>query len=358
MTRNFAAIACAIASALLFGASTPLAKSLGGSLRDGPAAPILLAGLLYLGSGLGLCLVRLVRDRGWRATGLAKGETRWLMLAILFGGILAPVALMAGLAHTSGTSASLLLNLEAVLTALIAWRVFREHTDRRVVVGMIAIVAGGIVLVWPTGATGSNTHDEAVGIACVALACLGWAIDNNLTRKVSASDALFLAGIKGLTAGVVNTLLALALGATLPSAGTASATMAVGLLGYGVSLVLFVLALRGLGTARTGAYFSSAPFIGAALSLMLLHETVPATFWIALALMAFGVWLHLTERHEHEHTHSPLDHQHRHVHDAHHQHTHDFPWDGTEPHAHPHSHAALTHTHAHFPDVHHRHRHK
>lgn len=339
----------AISAACLFGASTPLAK-----LMVGETSPVLLGGLLYLGSGLGLALTRVVRDRGWHSPGLASKEWPWLMGAILFGGILGPVALMFGLANTSGAAASLLLNLEAVLTALIAWVVFKENADRRIILGMIAIVTGGVLLsVQPGGADSGNM----LGSAAIAVACLCWAIDNNLTRKVSASDALFIAGSKGLIAGAVNCTLALGLGNIFPTTPTTSMIMALGFIGYGVSLVLFVLALRGLGTARTGAYFSTAPFIGAFVALVVLGESVSPTFWLAGALMAWGVWLHLTEKHDHEHTHEPLEHAHTHDHDEHHQHEHDFAWDGSEPHSHRHTHTVVTHKHPHFPDLHHRHSH-
>lgn len=339
----------ALVAAALFGASTPLAKLLG---VDTP--PILLAGLLYLGSGVGLTLVRLVRDRGWQRPRLPAGEWPWLLGAIFFGGVLAPVALMFGLTRTAGATASLMLNLESVLTAVLAWVVFKENADRRIVIGMIAIVLGGVVLSWPQETT--TAHDW-IGPLAVAFACLCWAIDNNLTRKVSASDALFIAGSKGLAAGVVNGGLALAIGSQLPALGTLGSILLVGFLGYGVSLVLFVLALRGLGSARTGAYFSTAPFLGAAVAILMLGESVSVMFLLAAALMALGVWIHLMENHVHEHQHEPLDHSHRHTHDEHHQHEHDFEWDGTEPHSHPHVHAPIRHSHAHFPDVHHRHRH-
>ncbi len=342
-------VLCAIAAAALFGASTPLAK-----LLIGAASPLLLGGLLYLGSGLGLALARLIRDRGWQSSGITHGEWPWLFGAILFGGVLGPVALMFGLSETSGSTASLLLNLEAVLTAVIAWVVFKENTDRRIVLGMVAIVAGGVLLSWLPDASGGNGW---LGPFAIVLACLCWAIDNNLTRKVSASDALFIAGSKGLIAGLVNCALALSLGATIPDAATTATVMTLGLMGYGVSLVLFVLALRGLGTARTGAYFSTAPFIGAFLAVVVLGESVGPTFWLASALMAWGVWLHLTEKHEHEHTHEPVGHSHVHRHDAHHEHEHDCTDDDREPHSHHHTHAAVTHKHPHFPDVHHRHAH-
>lgn len=341
----------ALLAAALFGASTPFAKLLLGDL-----SPWLLAGLLYLGSGLGLAAARLIRDRGWQPSGLATGEWPWLLGAIFFGGVLGPLALMFGLTRTSGSAASLLLNLEAVLTAVIAWLVFKENADRRIVLGMFAIVAGGVVLSWSSGP--AETHDW-LGPLAIAAGCLCWAIDNNLTRRVSASDALFIACAKGGVAGTVNVGLAFMLGASLPGVQLLLGTMVVGLLGYGISLVLFVLALRGLGTARTGAYFSTAPFIGAAVSLLLLGESTSPAFWLAAALMAWGVWLHLSEHHEHEHGHEPVEHSHRHTHDEHHQHQHqhDQAWAGDEPHAHQHRHEALVHKHPHFPDTHHRHPH-
>ena len=339
----------ALLAAALFGASTPFAKLLVGEIL-----PWLLAGLLYLGSGLGLAVVRLARDRGWTPSGLANGEWPWLLGAIFFGGVLGPLALMFGLTRTSGSTASLLLNLEAVLTAVIAWVVFKESAGRRIVLGMLAIVAGGVVLSWSGG--DAETRD-GVGPLAIVVACLCWAIDNNLTRRVSASDALFIAGAKGAVAGSVNVVLAFALGASLPGGPMLLGTLAVGLLGYGISLALFVLALRGLGAARTGAYFSTAPFIGAAVSVVLLGESTSTAFWIAFVLMAWGVWLHLTEHHEHEHVHESMEHRHRHVHDAHHQHAHAFAWTGDEPHEHWHRHEAMVHKHPHFPDIHHRHPH-
>ena len=348
MMKNTSVIHALLAAAL-FGASTPFAK-----LLLGEVSPWLLAGLLYLGSGFGLVLARLLRDRGWKPSGLTAGEWPWLLGAIFFGGVLGPLALMFGLTHTSASTASLLLNLEAVLTAVIAWVVFKENADRRIVLGMLAIVAGGVVLAWPDGQGGAT---DWLGPLAIVGACLCWAIDNNLTRRVSASDALFIAGTKGAMAGVVNAGLALALGASLPAALILVGTLSVGLLGYGISLVFFVLALRGLGTARTGAYFSIAPFIGTAVSLALLGESTSAAFWLAAALMGWGVWLHLTEHHEHEHNHEPMEHSHRHVHDAHHRHQHDFAWNGDESHEHWHRHEAMVHKHPHYPDTHHRHKH-
>jgi drug/metabolite transporter (DMT)-like permease len=343
-------IAAALAAAALFGASTPLAKAL---LRD--LSPVLLAGLLYLGSGVGLGLIRITRDRGWHTPPMTRKEWFWLLLAIGFGGVLGPLALMLGLTRTAAAIASLLLNLEAVLTALLAWIVFRENTDRRMVLGMLLIVAGAVLLALPGSSQGAHL---SWGALLIAGACLCWALDNIFTRKVSASDALFIGGLKGLIAGIVNGGIALTLGARLPSTAAITEAMTVGLLGYGISLVLFVLALRGLGSARTGAYFSTAPFIGAAIAILAFGEHASGMFWLAAALMGAGVWLHLTERHEHLHTHEPITHTHRHVHDEHHQHVHDFDWDGREPHTHEHTHAPLTHSHPHYPDIHHQHKHE
>lgn len=282
--------ALALAAAALFGASTPLAKAL---LRD--VSPALLAGLLYLGSGVGLTLIRLVRDRGWRMPNLHGREWLWLLLAIAFGGVLGPLAMMLGLAHTSAAAAALLLNLEAVLTAALAWIAFGENANRRIVIGMVLIVLGAVLL----GAASPAELTRASygwGALLIAAACLCWALDNNLTRKVSASDAVFIAGAKGLAAGVVNVAIAvLAAHTPWPAAAVIGRALAVGLLGYGVSLVLFVLALRGVGAARTGAYFSTAPFIGAAIAIAFFGERTSAAFWLAALLMAVGVWLHLTE---------------------------------------------------------------
>lgn len=283
-----------------------------------------------------------------------RRDWAWFAGAIAAGGIIAPVFLMYGLQRASASSASLLLNLEAVLTAVLAWIVFRENAGWRPVIGMALIVAGGAVLVWPQGAADGA---GLLGTCLIAAACLGWAIDNNLTRKISAADADFIAGTKGLVAGSTNMLLALALGATPPAATLFASAMTIGLFGYGLSLVLFVQALRGLGSARAGAYFATAPFLGAAIAVVILHEPTPGGFWLSALLMAGGVALHLTERHSHRHAHEMLAHEHPHSHDAHHRHGHDFPWDGVEPHTHEHRHEALVHEHPHYPDLHHRHEH-
>ncbi len=344
-------VANALIAAALFGASTPLAKLL---LDD--LSPVLLAGLLYLGSGLGLSAWWALRGhfapRG-RESGLGPRDLPWLAAAIGAGGVIGPVLLMLGLARLPAASASLLLNLEGVFTALLAWFVFREHFDRRIALGMFSIVAGGVLLSSPI----ISGLESSWWSLAIAGACLAWAVDNNLTRRISTGDPVQIAGIKGLVAGLVNTGIALAAGEALPSVSVTLAATLAGALGYGVSLVLFVLALRHLGTARTGAYFSTAPFVGAALSMALLAEAPGAGFWLAAAFMGAGVWLHLAERHEHDHIHERLAHSHRHAHDSHHRHAHEFPWDDTEPHAHFHAHAPLMHRHPHYPDIHHHHGH-
>lgn len=341
----------ALAAALLFGASTPLAKLLVGNM-----SPLLLAGLLYLGSGFGLGLLLLTRcardPQASRHMRIPPGEWPWLIGAIVSGGVIGPALMMLGLTRTDGATASLLLNVEGALTATIAWLVFKENADRGIVLGMACIVAAGVLLSWEPGGTSLSA-----GALLIIGACLAWAIDNNLTRRVSTNDAMLVACLKGLLAGACNSALALAGGAGLPGAAAMLGSLAVGFLGYGLSLTLFVLALRSLGTARTGAYFSVAPLFGVVVSLALWPHAPGVLFWIAAALMAAGVWLHVRERHEHTHRHEPLEHAHRHRHDDHHRHAHDFDWDGREPHTHPHRHEGLVHKHPHYPDIHHRHGH-
>jgi drug/metabolite transporter (DMT)-like permease len=342
-------IAYALLGAALFGTSTPIAKVLVGEI-----GPLMLAGLLYAGSGLGLGLWLVLRRwlRRAQRPSLSASDARWLAAAVLSGGVVAPVLLMWGLSAAPASAVSLLLNLEGVFTALLAWFVFRENFDRRVMLGMFLIVCGGLLLSWPSGGISTSRASLAV-----AGACLCWAVDNNLTRKISAGDPVQIAGIKGLAAGAINLCASISFGSALPEPPSALAAAAVGFLGYGVSLVFFVVALRMLGTARTGAYFATAPFIGAAVSFALLGEAPDALFWIAAALMAVGVALHLSERHGHQHRHEALAHVHAHTHDEHHRHEHDFAWDGTEPHSHEHDHVPMTHSHEHYPDIHHRHGH-
>jgi drug/metabolite transporter (DMT)-like permease len=342
-------IACAIGSAVLFGASTPFAKRLLPSVD-----PVLMAGLLYVGSGLGLAAYRVARGHqaGTEAR-LARRDLSWLVAAIVCGGVLGPGLLMVGLSRTPASSASLLLNLEGVFTVLLAWFVFKENFDRRIAVGMALISTGAFTLSW----SGRPELGVPWGALAITGACLAWAADNNLTRHVSAADPVQIAMLKGLGAGAANTGLALSLGAKLPSAGSLAAVAVIGFLGYGVSLVLFILALRNLGTARTGAYFSVAPFLGASVAIVWLHDAFTASFAIAALLMAAGVWLHLTERHLHEHTHEAMEHEHLHDHDAHHQHAHGSNDPAGPSHSHRHRHDPLTHSHPHYPDLHHRHDH-
>ncbi|WP_396658110.1 DMT family transporter [Microbacterium sp.] len=333
-------------AAILFGAGTPVAKML---LDD--ASPWMLAGLLYIGSGVGLGVYRVLR-RSPRVR-LARREMPYLAGAILFGGVLGPVLLLVGLSNLPASGASLLLNAEAVLTAVIAWVVFREHVSVRTAVGMLVIVAGAAVLTVPSGIEFGSVWPSLAVIA----ACLCWAVDNNLTRAISHVDAVWTAAVKGGVAGPVNLALALLLGASLPAVGNVLAAMGVGLFAYGVSLVLFIVSMRHVGTARAGAYFSIAPFFGAALAVGL-GEPVTVPLAVAATLMGLGVWLHVTERHSHLHTHEAITHEHMHTHDEHHQHHHDEPIPAGTRHSHPHTHEAITHEHPHFPDAHHRHRHR
>lgn len=339
-------VQAALASAVLFGAGTPLAKLLLGTVN-----PWLLAGLLYAGSGLGLMLFRVLSRRP--RVRLPSSDRWWLVGATACGGVLAPVLLMLGLSAMPASSASLLLNAEAVFTAALAWLVFREPVDRRLLLGMLLIVAGAMVL----SAPGATSADAVWPSLAVLGACLAWAVDNNLTRRVALNDATWLASVKGLVAGPVNLGLGLLVGAALPTPDGAAAAMLVGFFAYGVSLALFIVGMRQLGTARAGAYYSIAPFFGAAVAVTLGE---PPT-WPLLAagtLMAIGVWLHLSERHAHRHTHPAVTHAHWHSHDVHHDHEHaDGPVPAGVRHFHGHTHAELVHEHEHYPDAHHRHDH-
>jgi drug/metabolite transporter (DMT)-like permease len=341
--------ALALGAALLFGIATPCSKLLIGSID-----PQMLAGLLYLGAGIGLATVHFGRGAlGVPApeAPLKAADLPWLAIVILFGGVLGPLFLMLGVARTDASSASLLLNLEGLATMAIAWIVFRENVDRRLLVGALSILAGAVVLSWHGGSLSLDG-----GSLFIVAACLSWGIDNNLTRKLSAADPVVIAMIKGLAAGTVNVAIALAKGASPPATTILVAAALLGFLAIGVSLVLFIRALRYLGAARTGAYFSLAPFIGAIVAILILHEPMTETLLLAALLMGFGLWLHLAERHEHAHLHEALEHDHSHTHDDHHHdHTHDGPV--TEPHSHRHRHRRIWHSHIHYPDLHHRHSH-
>lgn len=343
-------VLAALGAAALFGLSTPIAKTLVGEI-----SPLLLAGLLYVGSGAGLSIVLVARAivRGQASiVRPRRADLLWLLGAIAFGGAIGPYLLMYGLQWADSASASLILNLEGVFTALLAWFAFKENFDRRIAAGMALIVAGGVVL-----STGAAFRAAGIlGPLAIAGACLAWAIDNNLTRKVSINDAMLVACIKGTIAGPISVAIALRYGAHLPAGTLLLRAGLLGFVGYGLSLTLFVLALRNLGTARTGAYFSLAPFIGATLAVAL-GAPLTSTLLLAGLLMGTGVWLHLTEVHVHWHRHEPLVHEHAHVHDIHHQHQHDPRWNGQEPHSHSHVHEPTEHAHEHYPDVHHRHGH-
>ncbi|HVJ32806.1 MAG TPA: DMT family transporter [Terriglobia bacterium] len=365
----------ALLSAALFGLSTPLAK-----LMIGNVDPWLLAAILYLGSGIGLSVFYAMSQ--WRFRSLSAGGAQtdtaaaavvpmreaplrltdlpWLLAVIASGGIAAPVLLMLGLNITPASSAALLLNLESVFTMLLAWLVFHEGVDRRLMMGAAALVAGAVLLAMPAEGGAAIFRTSLTGFCLIAGACLCWAVDNNFTRKLSAADPVQIAAAKGLVAGSVNLVLALAQHARLPDLTTVVTIGVIGLFCYGISLVLFVQALRQLGAARTGAYFAIAPFIGASCAFLLLGEPLTVLFMAAAVLMAIGLYLHLTEAHEHEHHHAVLRHDHRHRHDSHHQHPHqagDPAVDAKGMHRHPHRHEALTHRHRHFPDIHHQHTH-
>jgi drug/metabolite transporter (DMT)-like permease len=350
---NYHGVAFALLSAALFGASTPAAKALLGSID-----PVILAGLLYCGAGAGAAVLRrfahaLITPITGAEAPLSRRDWPWLTGAIVLGGIVGPLLLMTGLSRTDASAASLLLTLEGVATAMLAWFVFHENFDRRILAGMICIVAGALMLSW----SGKPTLAGMLGPLAIAGACVAWGLDNNFTRKVSLSDPLQIVEFKGLVAGPINLILGIWGGGAFPSLSALAIAGVVGFLGYGVSIALFVLALRNLGTARTGAYFSTAPFLGAIIAVIFLFEPVTAQLAAACILMAIGVWLHLTEQHEHEHEHLSMEHAHSHVHDAHHQHEHRPDDPPGEPHTHWHRHGRLRHRHPHVPDMHHTHRH-
>jgi drug/metabolite transporter (DMT)-like permease len=346
-TQRYALVA--LAAAALFGASTPLAKLLQADITPG-----LLAGLLYLGSGAGLALVKLGQRlvRHAPEPPLQKGDYPWLAGAVASGGIAAPLLLMWGLAGASASGVSLLLNLEGILTALVAALVFKEAVAGRIWFAACLMLVAGLLL----GYDAQAGFGLSLRMLAVIAACALWALDNNLTRRISAADPVSIAMIKGLAAGSVNVAAALAAGASFPGGLPLVGALLLGWLSFGVSLTLYIVALRHLGSARAAAHFSTAPFIGAALAIGLLGEPVTAGFVAAFALMIAATWLVLTEQHGHAHVHEHLVHEHLHTHDAHHQHTHRG-GEGPEPHAHPHEHAPLAHSHPHLPDLHHQHTH-
>jgi drug/metabolite transporter (DMT)-like permease len=334
----------AIAAALLFGASTPLAKLLLASL-----GPFTLAGLLYLGGSLGAMPFAF---RGGSAELRRESRQRRLLgLAVIFGGGIAPVLLLAGLRAAPAASVSLWLNTEVVATTLLAWAFFHEDLDRRTVLAGSLVLAGGVILAAPEGVAGWKAG------ALVAGACVCWGMDNNLTALVSGFTPAQTTVAKGLIAGSVNLAIGMALGQRLPAVGSVGAALAVGAVSYGISIMLYISAAQQMGATRSQLLFATSPFLGVILAWTLFHERVQAAQLAAAPCIAAGLYFMLTARHAHEHTHEALTHTHSHRHDdGHHTHVHPgLPaW---VRHTHPHEHEPVTHTHEHLPDLHHRHRH-
>jgi drug/metabolite transporter (DMT)-like permease len=336
----------ALVAAALFGASAPVAKRL---LSE--VAPSLLAALLYAGAGL-MALPFAARAWKRREAPLRRGDVPLLAGVVAFGGVAGPLLLLYGLARTSATVASLLLNLEAVFTTAIAVVVFREWIGRRGLMALLVVVGGCALSTWAAG----GATRSLFGPSAVAAACLCWAIDNNLTQRLSLKDPLAVVCVKGLGAAPIALAVATGAHAAWPSWPVVAGALALGALSYGVSLALYVRSTRTLGAARTGVLFAAAPFVGAVLSIPIVHESPSLRMFAAALLIAAGIALLLTERHGHRHHHVPLDHEHLHTHDEHHQHPHRGD-EGPEPHSHPHHHDPLEHAHPHASDVHHRHKH-
>lgn len=343
-----------VVAAALFGASAPLAKVLLGEVD-----PVPLAGFLYLGSGTGLLLFKAVRWMDRQSAGvealLSKEDVPWLIGAVLAGGVAAPIVLMLGLRHTHAATASLLLNFEGAATALIAALIFKEAIGGRVLWAVAAITAASVLLSWD----GNSEWGFSLGAIGVLGACALWGVDNNFTRNISAKDPLAIVLVKGLGAGAFSLILAVILRSPFPAPRLALAAMALGSVSYGLSIVLFILAMRGLGAARTSALFGTAPFAGTALSFMLFGGVPGTLFFISIPLMIIGAILLLGEKHSHTHAHGAVEHEHRHLHqDGHHLHDHgDAQTLTSRSHSHWHRHVVIEHEHPHTPDIHHRHVH-
>ena len=341
----------ALLAALFFGCIAPGSKLLS---QDLP--PQSMAGIMYFFAGLGLFVILLMRrDIKVSFSRIQKADHKWFILATILGGISGPAFLTYGITHISGSSASLLLNLEAVFTSLIAWFIFREHFEKKIVYGMTLIVLGCLTLT--LNSSGDSGSDSLLGFSLIGFACLSWGVDNNVTRNISHLDPVLVASFKGLIAGSSNLVLGYFLGERLALGIEILQIGVLGFLGIGVSLVAFIVSLGSIGTARTGAIFSTAPIIGSLLSILFLKESLSLPFSMALVLMAAGLWFHLSEDHGHKHTHKDLKHSHEHIHDDHHLHEHSVNDPKGEPHLHLHTHTLMTHTHAHFPDIHHQHDH-
>lgn len=335
----------ALLAAALFGASTPLVQQFGAGL-----GAFSTAALLYVGAAaVGL----LSRQRIDREARLQRADLPRLLAMAGFGAVVGPVALAWGLQHTSGTSASLMLTLEALFTAILAWRLYRETMDGRVWAAMALLLAGGMALVLDQGRTGGA---QLWGLLAVLLATAAWGVDNTLSRALAERDPGQVVMVKALLGASATSLLAVVFGEPLPSAGAALALFVIGATGYGLSLRFYLLAQRAFGAARTGSVFAFAPFIGAGLAVALGDRSASGLMALGSALMLAGVVLHLAESHGHEHEHEALEHEHAHRHDdGHHDHVHD-PMPIGE-HSHLHRHEPLQHVHGHVPDAHHIHRH-
>lgn len=351
--KNLYPMAQALLAALLFGASAPIAKVLLGDVQ-----PIPLAGLLYLGSGISLLIVkawqRLIQKNQETEAGLTRPDIKWLAGAVITGGIAAPIVLLFSLRETPGATASLLLNFEGVATTLIAALIFKEGIGRRAGWAILLITLASIVL-----STSPNQEwGVSIGALGILTACLLWGLDNNLTCNISAKDPLIIVTIKGLAAGSFSLLLAAALGNQFPSFNIVLKAMLLGSLSYGVSIVLFVHAMRGLGAARTSALFGTAPLAGMLLSFIILRENFNLMLLIAIPLMVIGAFLLINEEHQHNHIHDEVFHEHSHQHDDnHHIHEHIGGISFSQLHSHFHTHPNMEHGHHHMPDLHHRHLH-
>ncbi|OFZ19159.1 MAG: hypothetical protein A2X94_10310 [Bdellovibrionales bacterium GWB1_55_8] len=342
----------AFIAAFFFGCIAPGTKLLVHNLP-----PQSTAGILYFFAGIGMLAILLAKKELLPSLAHIKPKDgKWLFAATLFGGILGPAFLTYGLLSIRGSTASLLLNLESVLTSLIAWFVFKEHFEKKIVWGMLFIISGCVILSWSAQASGGQ--DSLTGVSLIALACLSWGIDNNVTRNIAHLNPVLTASIKGVIAGSSNLALGFLIGERFGLNIQILQAGLLGFLGIGVSLVAFIISLGTIGTARTGAVFSTAPFVGAILSVLVLGEAVSIPFILALVLMGFGVMCHLSEEHLHEHSHPALEHSHEHAHDEHHQHAHDADDPPGTTHNHKHRHVAETHQHRHFPDIHHLHEHE
>jgi drug/metabolite transporter (DMT)-like permease len=343
MKANLGYILQALLAALFFGASAPISKLL---LGDVP--PVLMAAFLYLGSGTGISLIKLYQrfSKNQTEAGIKRPDVGWLAGAIISGGILAPIILMISLKNTPAATASLLLNFEGVATTLIALLFFRESISRRALGAIAAITLASIFL--STNFQGGFRF--SIGALGVLLACFLWGVDNNFTRNISAKDPLTIVAWKGLVAGTFSLILGLLLGQQLPALITILSILLLGFISYGLSTMLFIYSMRGLGAARTSALYGTAPLAGVLLSILIFKDPITLMFIIAALLMVAGALLLANEAHAHFHIHMPVVHEHRHQHDEFHQHG-----AAEMTHSHEHEHPRTEHEHGHMPDIHHRH---